>query len=130
MAFAHLAYDVRTALTMAEYLSIARRRGATWIYVTDDTLSNPWDRLPAYWDEEVAAARENNAAEPIMLEAALLAPESVRIQIDGIPGRYVLESSLDLLQWQFLDSAVLSTGRVEIIAPIVPGPARYLRAWR
>ncbi len=31
------------------------RKYARWIYVTDDTLPNPWDTLPAYLDELYAA---------------------------------------------------------------------------
>jgi hypothetical protein len=31
-------------------------------HVTDDGGANPWDRLPTYWQEEVAAVRERNLA--------------------------------------------------------------------
>jgi hypothetical protein len=56
--------------------------------------------------------------------------ESIRVRIDGIPGRYVLESSPDLVRWQFLDSVPARTGRVEVIVNHVGAPGRYLRAWR
>lgn len=39
-----------------ELLDLALQRGAGVIYLTDDILPNPYDRLPSYWDEEVAAA--------------------------------------------------------------------------
>ena len=39
------------------------RKRAGCIYITDDTGANPWDRLPSYWEEEVAAvAAENQRA--------------------------------------------------------------------
>lgn len=50
-----LPYQTRGAEQMHERL----RRAAEWrlgyFYATDDAGANPWDRLPGYWDEEVAA---------------------------------------------------------------------------
>ena len=31
-----------------------RRRNIGYVYVTDDTLDNPWDSLPSFWDAEIA----------------------------------------------------------------------------
>jgi GH18 family chitinase len=39
----------------------AQERKIGMIYVTDADGANPWDRLPSYWDAEVAAVREINA---------------------------------------------------------------------
>lgn len=36
-------------------LGAARQRGVGYVYVTDDVLSNPWDRLPSYYDTERTA---------------------------------------------------------------------------
>lgn len=51
---AHLIYDVTSAEDMKKHIAAAREHGANWVYVTDDGGGNPWDTLPAYWDEEVA----------------------------------------------------------------------------
>jgi hypothetical protein len=56
-------YDVQTADAMRRSLREMVRKRAGYVYVTDDSGANPWDRLPSYWDEEVAAiAAENRRA--------------------------------------------------------------------
>ena len=57
---ATLAYKVGDAGLMRKYVAGAARKGVGLVYVTDAAGANPWDRLPAYWDEEVAAARQVN----------------------------------------------------------------------
>jgi hypothetical protein len=58
-----LLYDVRTAETMQRSLGEMLRKQAGYVYVTDDSGANPWDRLPSYWEQEVAAvAAENRRA--------------------------------------------------------------------
>ncbi len=42
-------------------------------FVTDDLMSNPWDTLPTYWNEEVAYMESINAV-----------PESATITLLGI----------------------------------------------
>ncbi|QDV38226.1 spherulation-specific family 4 protein [Tautonia plasticadhaerens] len=61
--FANLVYDVPTADDMEDALDKAIEDNAGYIFLTDDILSNPWDTLPAYWDEEVEAIREFNSSE-------------------------------------------------------------------
>ena len=51
---AHLVYDVSFADDMRRRFSQAKAHGVKWIYITDDGGGNPWDTLPAYWNEEVA----------------------------------------------------------------------------
>jgi hypothetical protein len=58
--FWHLVYatpadDLRAALTAAE------GRSAGVVYITDDVLDNPWDRLPSYWWEALEAVRTLNS---------------------------------------------------------------------
>jgi hypothetical protein len=48
-----LAHDVKTADGMRAVLKAATAKGAGFAYVTD---ANPWDRLPTYWADELAAA--------------------------------------------------------------------------
>ncbi len=59
---ANLFYNVATADAMRVLLAQASARNVGYLYVTDDryivgdpTAPNPWDRLPSYWDAEVAA---------------------------------------------------------------------------
>jgi hypothetical protein len=64
---AHLHYNVSTAAQMQSLLSEAVARRAGYLYITDDryvpgdpTATNPWDSLPSYWAEEVAAVNAVN----------------------------------------------------------------------
>ncbi|MBK8478622.1 MAG: spherulation-specific family 4 protein [Opitutaceae bacterium] len=45
-----------SAANMADFVARAAANNAGWIYVTDDTLPNPWDTLPSYFEALVAAA--------------------------------------------------------------------------
>lgn len=53
--FAHLVYEVPNAAAMQATIARARAMNVGHVYVTDDDISNPWDRLPSYWAEEVGA---------------------------------------------------------------------------
>lgn len=53
-AFAQLIYRVTSADTMHQYVALAARRHAGYVFVADDTLPNPWDTLPGYWGQEIA----------------------------------------------------------------------------
>ncbi len=56
-------YDVPTASAMKRALREMVRKRTGCVYITDDSGANPWDRLPSYWEEEVAAvAAENRRA--------------------------------------------------------------------
>jgi hypothetical protein len=60
--FIHLIHGESSADNMREFLDLAVSRNAGGIYITDDVLPNPWDRLPSYWQEELSAISEINAA--------------------------------------------------------------------
>jgi hypothetical protein len=53
--FAHLLYNVASASEMQANLALAASRNVGYLYITDDSGANPWDTLPSYWNEEVAA---------------------------------------------------------------------------
>lgn len=53
---AALPYRVADAEAMRACVREAAERGIGTLYVTDAGGRNPWDRLPTYWDEEVAAS--------------------------------------------------------------------------
>jgi hypothetical protein len=45
-----------SAANMTSFIARAAANNVGWIYVTDDTLNNPWDTLPGYFEALVAAA--------------------------------------------------------------------------
>lgn len=58
--FSHLVYGQDSPSGMASQSREARDRNAGWMFVTDDNLPNPWDRLPPYWDLEVCVFEAAN----------------------------------------------------------------------
>lgn len=52
--FWHLVYDVGDVASMRDVLRGAARQRAGVVLVTDAGMPNPWGRLPAYWDDELA----------------------------------------------------------------------------
>jgi hypothetical protein len=62
--FATLLHTVSSATTMAADLELAGQRNVGLVYVTDDTLPNPYDTLPSYWDQEIAQKQATALPEP------------------------------------------------------------------
>jgi len=50
---AMLAYDTPDGDTACSHINLTRQRGIGYVYLTDDSLSNPWDSLPGFWDSQV-----------------------------------------------------------------------------
>jgi hypothetical protein len=73
-AIGHLGYDVVTESTALAFLNLAVLRNAGYVYFTDDGANNtnPWDRLPTYWESEAAAVRRINSAAVPLPSAAFL----------------------------------------------------------
>jgi hypothetical protein len=46
-------YSTPSAVTMLAGVIKALAFNAAYVYFTDDTLPNPWDTLPPYWQKEV-----------------------------------------------------------------------------
>jgi len=57
-----LPHSVGNPEEMAKWITLASEKKYRYVYVTDNTGSNPWDRLPAYWDKEVDAVQKVNDA--------------------------------------------------------------------
>jgi hypothetical protein len=53
--FTNTIYDTPTASDMTADVAQAAALNAGYVYVTDQTIPNPYDQLPSYWDQEVAA---------------------------------------------------------------------------
>ncbi|WP_284619212.1 spherulation-specific family 4 protein [Aquabacterium humicola] len=85
---AHLHYNVSDTSSMLMLLAEAVQRHAGYVYITNDRYTpgnpaepNPWDTLPGYWSEEVAAVAA--VPEPhagALLAAALAALGIVRLR--------------------------------------------------
>jgi hypothetical protein len=59
--FVHLVHTEASSASMLGHLNLAVERNAGGIFVTDDVLPNPWNRLPAYWAALVDAVARANA---------------------------------------------------------------------
>ncbi|MBL9126769.1 MAG: spherulation-specific family 4 protein [Verrucomicrobiales bacterium] len=116
--FCHLGYQVPSSDEMTRFAGWARERRAGWIYFTDDALPNPWDRLPAYWDDEVAIVRESNRDVVVRLTFVRQGSDSATLIAESAPGRYVVQTSDDLRLWHDWYATAAATGRVELVLPL------------
>ncbi|MBI2927630.1 MAG: spherulation-specific family 4 protein [Verrucomicrobia bacterium] len=131
--FSHLCYGVASAATMTSNVELALARNVGYIYVTDDDGEERWDTLPAYWPAEVSLVEASNrrmaSEHPPRLILALPANGSLRLGVLGVPGRYVLQSSHDLTNWEAVATTVSPTGEFEFVLPHSSDqPARIFRA--
>jgi len=55
-------YGVSTESEMKRQVQEAERKRFGYVFVTDATLPNPYDRLPVYWDAEVDVVQQVNHA--------------------------------------------------------------------
>src|SRR5207344_3123205 len=60
--FAHLIYGATGTSSLTSVLAQSATRRAGYVYVTNDTLPNPWDTLPSYWTTEVTQVNQACAA--------------------------------------------------------------------
>jgi hypothetical protein len=59
--FVHLVHTEPSSGNMLAHLQRAIGDNSSGIYVTDDVMNNPWDRLPTYWTALVEAVAAINA---------------------------------------------------------------------
>jgi Spherulation-specific family 4/Kelch motif len=70
---AHLVYAAPDQTALTTTLQLAQARGAGRVFVTNDTLPNPWDTLPPYWAQEAAAlATSCTTPSPLVLDVTTL----------------------------------------------------------
>ena len=70
--FSNVIFDVPTVAAMLADLGKAVQLNAGYVDITDLSGANPYAALPSYWDQEVAAIQQLNAApEPSGLTAFL-----------------------------------------------------------
>lgn len=60
-SFVHLVHTEPSAASMPAHLQRAINYNSAGIYVTDDVMNNPWDRVPTYWTALVEAVATINA---------------------------------------------------------------------
>jgi len=59
--FVHLVHTEPSSATMEDHLQRSLVNNSGGIYVTDDVMNNPWDRVPTYWTALVEAVAAINA---------------------------------------------------------------------
>ena len=128
--FAHLIYGIATANSMQTNLNLAISRRAGFVYITDDVLSNPWDRLPTYWAEEVAQVESINraAARQILTNLTIRTTgQSATVTSQGATGLYVLEAGFPG-QWTPIATNLTATGAIDwTITNVTIPPNRIFR---
>ena len=60
--FWQIVYDVPTETEMLNVVALAKKRNAGWVFVTTQTLPNPYNTLPQdpYWSDELSAVGRAN----------------------------------------------------------------------
>ena len=66
--FSMLVHTASTTSEMQTAIDLALQRNIGLVYVTDDVMPNPWDKLPTYWQEQVNYIKSlnqgNDSGEP------------------------------------------------------------------
>jgi hypothetical protein len=62
--FWHLVYNVPNGASMQAALARTAQLNAGHVYITHDNLPNPWNTLPPYWQDEVAAVAATCSSPP------------------------------------------------------------------
>lgn len=124
--FCHLLHSATNGLSLTNAVQLAQVRNAGFLYVTDDVLENPWDRLPVYWDAQVnlveAANRAAAESRPPTLDLKRTGAGQGRLEVNGSAGRYVVSRSLGLPVWSPLTTNLTFTGQVAF-EPVLFSPA-------
>lgn len=82
-SFVHLVHTEPDATTMESHVDTSVSRNAGGIYVTDDILNNPWDRLPNYWQQQVDKVAAINNFERSPLETLSNAVTNGMVAVDA-----------------------------------------------
>lgn len=89
--FAHLLHSLSTADSMRAAVARARALGAGWVYVAHDTMPNPYDETPKYWNALVAAVETTLVADV----APSLEPPPAALRAWPVPSRGEVWFALD-----------------------------------
>ena len=130
-SISHLCYAVAPAEAMSNYVTLAVQRNAGLIYITDDSGANPWDRLPSYWEEEVALVESINRQAAANRPARLNISQTNRsavINVSGASGRFVIAESTNLPTWRAVATNLSAAGSFILTNTVRPSEA--LRLYR
>jgi len=115
--FSHVAYAVTNAAAMTNVVNLAASRNAGWVFVTDENnnAGNPYDRLPAYWTNEVNYLRSLNLAQPAtQLQLLTVSNRVPSLRISGAAGVYELQASTNLQNWSPIITARTATNILQV----------------
>jgi len=129
--FCHIVYAVTNAAAMTNVVNLAASRNAGWLFVTDENnnTGNPYDRLPAYWTNEVNYIRALNLSQPAtQLKVLSLSNHVPSLQISGALGVYELQASTNLMGWAATGTIDLTTNPASVTDPAATNsPTRFYR---
>jgi hypothetical protein len=115
--FCHVVYAVTNAAAMTNVVNLAASRNAGWVFVTDENnnAGNPYDRLPAFWTNEVNYVRSLNLAQPATRLILLAVSNRVpALQISGAPGAYEVQASTNLANWSAIATVSTVTNSLQV----------------
>jgi len=128
--FANIAYNVGDATTMSNDVGLAVSRNAGWVFFTDATGANPYDRLPLYWTNEVSLIQSLNQNAPVTrLRISGVTNQIPALQISGAPGTYEIQTSTNLSNWVAAQMVNAPTNPLSFnAAPVTNTALRFYRA--
>ena len=67
--FGHIIYNIPTSAAMRQTLALAESRHVGVVYITSDTLPNPYDTLPSYFEQELRpCAADFNCSQSVSVQ--------------------------------------------------------------
>lgn len=117
--FVNAIYARHTVAGMIDAIQRASRRNVANVYVTDDSLDNPWDTTPPYWATEVAVVETTSVAGSALGVAD--APAAAGLRVLGSPSRGVVRFALGPSARARTIELFDATGRGVARLPIAPG---------
>ncbi|HZW35002.1 MAG TPA: spherulation-specific family 4 protein [Isosphaeraceae bacterium] len=112
--FANLVYAVHDAKAMHQALGEARKTNAGSVFITNDTLPNPYRGLPSYWTEELAAVAALDVPRPPPASArdSQTAPAESIPTGSTAPGAVVASATTGVSPAIFVPQSVLQPRRL------------------
>ena len=92
--FVNMIYARHDAAAMRAAILLASQRNVGGVFVTDDSLPNPWDTTPAYWAQEIATIESTSVTPPAAVAPG--APAASALRAMGSPARGGVAFVLDV----------------------------------
>jgi Spherulation-specific family 4 len=129
--FVHLVHTEMSSANMLTDLNLAVQRNAGGIYVTDDVLPNPWDRLPNFWTSLVNAVAAINAdyngngvvdAADYAIWRKSIGQTGVSLAADGNIDNFIDDGDYDVWRAHFGETAVTGSRETTTFHGAIPEP--------